>query len=124
MFKTGHALPLAGARLLRPRKSRSVSAEQPRNIIGSRPRQQAFREPDLAKHRAHPRAVHAPWENGHIESFHDKLRDECLNREIFGSLLEAKIIVESWRVEYNTERPHSSLGNKTPEEFAGRGAEC
>ena len=66
----------------------------------------------------------APWENGHIESFHDKLRDECLNREIFGSLLEAKIIVESWRVEYNTERPHSSLGNKTPEEFAGRATDC
>jgi transposase InsO family protein len=62
----------------------------------------------------------APWENGHIESFHDKLRDECLNREIFGSLLEAKIVIESWRVEYNTERPHSSLGNKTPEEFSGR----
>ena len=66
----------------------------------------------------------APWENGHIESFHDKLRDECLNREIFGSLLEAKIVIESWRVEYNTERPHSSLGNKTPQEFAGRAPEC
>ena len=66
----------------------------------------------------------APWENGHIESFHDKLRDECLNREIFGSLLEAKIVIESWRLEYNTERPHSSIGNKTPEEFAGRTAEC
>jgi transposase InsO family protein len=65
----------------------------------------------------------APWENGYIESFHDKLRDECLNREIFGSLLEAKIVIESWRVEYNTERPHSSLGNKTPEEFSGCGPE-
>ncbi len=65
----------------------------------------------------------APWENGHIESFHDKFRDELLNREVFGSLLEAKIVIESWRVEYNTERPHSSLGNKTPEEFSGRGPE-
>ena len=65
----------------------------------------------------------APWENGHIESFHDKLRDECLNREIFGSLLEAKIVIESWRAEYNTERPHSPLGNTTPEEFSGRGPE-
>jgi transposase InsO family protein len=46
-----------------------------------------------------------------------------LNREIFGSLLEAKIVIKSWRVEYNTERPHSSLGNKTPEEFASRGPE-
>lgn len=60
----------------------------------------------------------APWENGHIESFHDKLRDEHLNREIFGSLLEAKILVEQWRMEYNQDRPHSSLGYKTPEEFA------
>ena len=66
----------------------------------------------------------APWENGHIESFHDKFRDELLNRELFGSLLEAKIVIESWRLDYNTERPHSSLGNKTPEEFSGRGPEC
>lgn len=43
----------------------------------------------------------SPWENGHIESFHDKLRDECLNREIFGSLLEAKVLVEHWRIESN-----------------------
>jgi putative transposase len=60
----------------------------------------------------------SPWENGHIESFHDKFRDELLNREIFGSLLEAKIVIGQWREEYNAERPHSSLGNKTPAEFA------
>lgn len=60
----------------------------------------------------------SPWENGRIESFHDKLRDECLNREIFGSILEAKVVVESWRNEYNQQRPHSSLGYQTPEEFA------
>ena len=60
----------------------------------------------------------SPWENGHIESFHDKFRDELLNREIFGSLLEAKIVIGQWREEYNGERPHSSLGNKTPQEFA------
>jgi len=63
----------------------------------------------------------SPWENGHIESFHDKLRDECLNRELFGSLLEARIILEGWRNEYNNLRPHSSLGYKTPAEYA-RGA--
>jgi transposase InsO family protein len=62
----------------------------------------------------------SPWENGHIESFHDKLRDECLNRENFGSILEAKVVVESWRIEYNQQRPHSSLGYQTPEEFAAR----
>ncbi|CAN5464982.1 IS3 family transposase [soil metagenome] len=62
----------------------------------------------------------SPWENGHIESFHDKLRDECLKREIFGTLAEARVILESWRVEYNEERPHSSLGYQTPGEFARR----
>jgi transposase InsO family protein len=60
----------------------------------------------------------SPWENGHIESFHDKLRDECLNRELFGSLLEAQIILEQWRNEYNHQRPHSSLGYLTPDEYA------
>src|SRR5260221_7360664 len=43
----------------------------------------------------------APWEQAYIESFHDKLRDECLNREIFSSLLEARLVLEQWRVEYN-----------------------
>jgi transposase InsO family protein len=62
----------------------------------------------------------SPWENAYIESFHDKLRDECLNRELFGSLLEARIIIEQWRVEYNSLRPHSSLGYQTPDEFAAR----
>ena len=60
----------------------------------------------------------SPWENAYIESFHDKLRDECLNRELFGSLLEAQVIIEAWRVEYNGLRPHSSLGYQTPNEFA------
>lgn len=60
----------------------------------------------------------SPWENGHIESFHDKLRDECLNRELFASLAEARVILESWRVEYNEARPHSALGYQTPGEFA------
>ena len=62
----------------------------------------------------------SPWENGHIESFHDKLRDECLNRELFGSLLEAKVLVEQWRIDYNTSRPHSSLRYQTPQEVADR----
>ena len=62
----------------------------------------------------------SPWENGHIESFHDRLRDECLNRELFGALHEARIILESWRVEYNVVRSHSSLGYQTPNEYACR----
>ena len=66
----------------------------------------------------------SPWENAYIESFHDKLRDECLNREIFGSLMEARVVMAQWPLEYNVERPHSSLGYKTPEEFGGRGIDC
>ena len=62
----------------------------------------------------------APWENAYIESFHDKLRDECLKREIFGSLLEARVVIEEWRRYYNTERLHSSLGYRPPAEFASR----
>jgi putative transposase len=58
-------------------------------------------------------------ENGNIESFHDKLRDECLNRELFGNLREARVIPESWRIEYNERRPHSALGYRTPSEYAG-----
>ena len=61
----------------------------------------------------------SPWENGHIESFHDKLRDECLNRELFGNLRKARIILESWRIEYNERRPHSALGYRTPNETPG-----
>jgi transposase InsO family protein len=60
----------------------------------------------------------SPWENAYIESFHDKLRDECLNRELFGSLREAQVILEQWRREYNEARPHSSLGYLTPMEYA------
>jgi len=60
----------------------------------------------------------SPWENGYIESFNDKLRDECLNREIFRNGKEAQTIVEAWRQEYNNHRPHSSLGYLTPTEFA------
>jgi putative transposase len=56
----------------------------------------------------------SPWENGYCESFNSKLRDELLNGEIFYSLAEARIIIESWRRHYNTERPHSSLGYKPP----------
>ena len=60
----------------------------------------------------------SPWEQCYIESFHDKLRDEFLNREIFYSLAEAEIRLEDWREEYNSERIHSSLAYRTPEEFA------
>lgn len=56
----------------------------------------------------------SPWENGYIESFNGKLRDELLNREIFYTLHEAQVLIERWRKEYNHFRPHSSLGYKVP----------
>lgn len=60
----------------------------------------------------------SPWENGYSESFNSKLRDELLNRELFLSLTEAKVVVEEYRQHYNRRRPHSALGYKTPAEFA------
>jgi len=56
----------------------------------------------------------SPWENGYIESFNGRLRDELLNIEMFDTLYEAKVLVERWRWEYNTIRPHGSLGYKPP----------
>lgn len=56
----------------------------------------------------------SPWENGYVESFNGKLRDELLEREIFYSLEEAKVLIEMWRKHYNTKRPHSSLGYRPP----------
>lgn len=63
----------------------------------------------------------APWENGYAESFNSKVRDELLNAEEFTSLLEAKVLGKEWKRAYNQERPHSSLGYRTPAEF---GALC
>ena len=56
----------------------------------------------------------SPWENGYVESFNGKLRDELLAREVFDTLLEAKVLIERWRKAYNTVRPHSSLGYRPP----------
>jgi putative transposase len=56
----------------------------------------------------------SPWENGYVESFNARLRDELLDGEIFYSLREAEIVIESWRRHYNTVRPHASLGYRPP----------
>ena len=56
----------------------------------------------------------SPWENGHIESFNGKLRDELTHREVFTTLIEAKILIEEWRKEYNQVRPHSALDYRPP----------
>ncbi len=59
-------------------------------------------------------------QNGFVESFNGRLRDECLNEHLFANLNEARQIIEEWRIDYNTNRPHTSLNGLTPTEFATR----
>jgi transposase InsO family protein len=61
-----------------------------------------------------------PMQNGYIESFNGRMRDECLNEHLFITLKEARQIIEEWRIDYNTRRPHTSLNGLTPAEFATR----
>ena len=61
-----------------------------------------------------------PQQNGFVESFNGRFRDECLNEHLFSSLAAARRIIEAWRVDYNTERPHTSLDGLTPAAFATR----
>ena len=60
----------------------------------------------------------SPWENGYVESFNGKLRDELLNRELFLGLEEARVVLDEWRLDYNHRRPHSSLAWQTPAAYA------
>ena len=59
----------------------------------------------------------SPWQNGYIESFHSRFRDECLNREWLLNLREERVVIEDWRQHYNTERPHSRLSYLSPENY-------
>ncbi len=63
-----------------------------------------------------------PQQNGYVESFHGRLRDECLNVSWFWNLWDARAKIAAWQREYNEERPHSSLGYQTPEAFAQKAA--
>ena len=65
-----------------------------------------------------------PTQNGHNESFNGKFRNECLNQNLFWNVADAKLKTEVWRKDYNTQRPHSSLGGQTPETFAKQWREC
>ena len=60
----------------------------------------------------------SPWQNGYVESFHGKLRDECLNEELFWSRGEAQVVMDWYRQVYNNLRPHSALGYKAPAQYA------
>jgi putative transposase len=73
----------------------------------------------LAERGSKPRSIDpgCPWQNAFGESLNGRLRDECLNLELFANRREAAVIIEAWRREYNTQRPHSSLDYRTPQEF-------
>jgi transposase InsO family protein len=60
----------------------------------------------------------SPWQNGFVESSHGRFRDECLNREQLWTLTEARVVIEDYRIEYNTRRPHSRLGYRSPVTYA------
>lgn len=66
----------------------------------------------------------SPWQNGYVESFHDKFRRECLARELFYTLTEARVVIGDWRYKFNHVRPHRSLGMKTPLEYAALHQPC
>ena len=59
----------------------------------------------------------SPWQNGYIESFHSRFRDECLSRELLLNLREAKVVIADWRQHYNEDRPHSRLGYLSPDDY-------
>jgi len=65
----------------------------------------------------------SPWENGYVESFNSKLRDELLNRELFLHIDELRYVADRWRMDYNHYRPHSSLGYMAPAAFAAKSLE-
>lgn len=62
----------------------------------------------------------SPWQNGYVEAFHARLKDELINGELYGSLAEARVGLADWREEYNQRRPHGSLGHQTPAQFAAQ----
>ena len=62
----------------------------------------------------------SPWQNGWIESFHARLRDECLNRELLLNLREARVVIEDFRIDYNQDRPHSGLGYLSPNQWIAK----
>ena len=96
-------------------RNRADQSRRPRLVPGHRRR--------VALHRAgkgSPELVEGPQQNGFVESFNGRLRDECLNEHLFPSLAVARPIIEAWRTDYNTVRPHSSLGEMAPAEFTNR----
>ena len=100
-----------------PRSTQRYKAQQ-RN--GEKKLIERMRELALRHPRYGYRRIGSPWENGYAESYHARLRDELLDREEFGTLLQARGMLGIWREQYNNERPHSALGYMTPAGFAQR----
>jgi putative transposase len=121
-------MPIRRIRTCPARRSRALST--PSSVAGGAPRDitvdngtEFFSKAMDAW--AHKRSVRLdfirpgrPTENGYIESFNGKLREECLNAELFLDVLDARKKLEVWRRDYNEQRPHSSIGNLTPVEYA------
>ena len=96
-----------GSAGLRPVRQRSrVHRARRRRLVPVQRRRSLFIDPG------------SPWQNAWIESFNGRLRDELLNSWQFDSLLEARVIIEDWRIDYNDNRPHTAHGDLTPTEFA------
>ena len=113
---------LSGAHVVRVLERLATTALLPQTIVLDNGPEFAGKTLDLW---AHERGIHLdfitpgkPVQNAYVESFNGKFRDECLSEHWFRSLEDARQIVETWRREYNEERPHSSLADRTPRGFA------
>ena len=108
----------------RPRDAPEHVRSRPTLRVGARGPEFIAKELQRWLERAAVRTLYiqkaSPWENGYVESFNGKLRDELLNRELFLSVPEARYVLDQWRAEYNHRRPHSGLGWQTPAAYAAK----
>jgi putative transposase len=115
-----HSLP--GPRVVRTLEAVTADRPTPATIVIDNGTEFTSRVLDAWAYRRgvalHFIAPGKPVQNAYIESFNGRLRDECLNQHWFACVAEARILIEAWRVDYNRVRPHTSLGYRTPEEFA------
>jgi putative transposase len=113
---------LTGKRVSRVLERLSIERGKPTSIVLDNGPELAGKDLDAWAHSQEVKLLFIrpgkPVENAFIESFNGKLRDECLNESLFVDLADARRQIESWRIDYNQFRPHSSLGNMTPDEFA------
>jgi putative transposase len=119
-IEVDHSLP--GARVVRTLDTVAVRRPAPSTIVIDNGTEFTGRVLDAWAYRRgvalHFIAPGKPVQNAYIESFNGRLRDECLNQHWFSCIAEARILIEAWRVDYNRIRPHTSLGYRTPEQFA------